>query len=163
VPSDSKGVVALIRHLVVRALASRLSVACVALVFGTTGSARVMDAHAMSSHASHHASQSHHIIAVAATDVAASQAADPHAGHHMGSTAHDADEPADGEEQSSAECTCVGPCQGGTPPPVSRQVEYTIAAAEVGFEPPVARTVLFVRRDPTSHLLPLPNAPPARV
>jgi hypothetical protein len=147
-----------IRHLVVRTLASRMSVACVALLFATMGGARRMDAHAMTGHGSHFG----HIIAQSETVVSHD---DPsaHAGHHGAAAQVDAEPSQDAEEPSSEECTCVGPCQGGTAPNVTQPTEYVVATHEVQSAPQVARTVHRVYRDSTSHLLPLPNAPPVRV
>ncbi len=153
----------MIRYLVVRTLASRMSVACVALLFATMGGARTMDAHALAGHGSHFG----HIIAdsevVVSHDVHAS-----HAGHHPAASDASGDDrrgsdAGSEQEPSSSECTCVGPCQGGTAPNVTRPTSYVVATHEVDLAPQVARTVHRVHRDPTSHLLPLPNAPPARV
>jgi len=148
-----------IRHLVVRTLTSRMSVACVALLFATMGGARRMDAHALAGHGSHFG----HIIAQSEAVVSQDDHGS-HAGHH-GTTSHEADagQQQDQQEQSSEECTCVGPCQGGTPPNVTQPTSHLVATHVVDSAPQVARTVHRVYRDPTSHLLPLPNAPPARV
>jgi hypothetical protein len=151
-------VLAVIRHLVVRTITSRMSVACVALLFTTMGGARRMDAHALSGHGSHFG----HIIAQSEPVVSHDHSA--HAGHHgAASDEVDAEQSQPPEEQSSEECTCVGPCQGGTPPNVTQPTAYVAATHEVASAPHVARTVHRVYHDPTSHLLPLPNAPPARV
>jgi hypothetical protein len=144
-----------------------MGVACVALLFATMGGARRMDAHAMTGHGSHFG----HIIAQGEA-VVSDDDHSAHAGHH-GAAAHTGshtashevvDEPSqEAEEPSSGECTCVGPCQGGTPPNVTQPTSYVVATHEIESAPHVARTVHRVYRDPTSHLLPLPTAPPARV
>lgn len=129
-----------------RPLAHRLAVACIALVFMTMGGAPSMD---HSTHVGHHASTEQ---ASASHDGAGS-----HAGHHAA--------PAEqGEEESpAAECTCVGPCQGGTAPSESRTTSYVVAIGEIRQVRSVAQAVRILDRDPTSHLLPFPNPPPSRV
>jgi hypothetical protein len=148
----------LIRHLVVRSGASRVSVACVAIVFATLGGVGGMDAHVLSSHGAHFG----HII-TGSERVGPQDAQDPHAGH-VGHHAAAAGADESGEQQQpSGECTCVGPCQGGTAPSITRGVEYTVATGEVRSTPQMAESARLVDRDPTSHLLPLPNGPPSRV
>jgi hypothetical protein len=138
-----------------------MSVACVALLFATMGGARRMDAHGLAGHGSHFG----HIIAQ--SDAVVSH--DDHGSHTGpdGATSQaghgERQGEQDQEEQSSEECTCVGPCQGGTPPNVTEPTSYVVATHEVDSAPQVAPKVHRVLRDPTSHLLPLPNAPPARV
>jgi len=135
-----------------------MSVACVALLFATMGGARRMDDHALAGHGSHFG----HIIAQ--TDAVVSHDDHgSHAGHHGAASERDVEQDQEQQEQSSEECTCVGPCQGGTPPNVTQPTSHLVATHVVDSAPQVARTVHRVYRDPTSHLLPLPNAPPARV
>src|SRR5688572_28914727 len=130
-----------------------MSVALVACVFMAMGGVRRMDAHSSTSHGAHFA----HIIAGAPTDVA-----DPHAGHHGASAAADHEDAP--QEEPSSECTCVGPCQGGAAPSAEGPRSFVaVAPADLGLAPQVARSTHRVYRDPTSHLLPLPNAPPAHV
>lgn len=152
----------MIRHLVARTLASRMSVASVAWMFATMGGARTMDSHALGTHGSHFG----HIIAesevVVSHDAHASHASYPAAHTHASDAAPQHDVPQD-DEPASNECTCVGPCQGGAAPNVTRPTTYVVAALEVESAPQAPRTVHRVHRDATSHLLPLPNAPPALV
>lgn len=148
----------MIRHLVARTLASRMSVACVVLLFATMGGARRMDDHALAGHGSHFG----HIIAQSEAVVSHDDHS-AHAGHHGAASEEGDAEQSQEQQQSSEECTCVGPCQGGTPPNVTQPTPYVVATHEVDSAPQVARTVHRVYHDPTSHLLPLPNAPPARV
>lgn len=131
--------------------------ACVLLAFAAMGGARGMDTHPLASHGTHFG----HIIAKAETTVSHAPA-DPHAGHHMEPSAGPTEAPTE-QEAPAGECTCVGPCQGGTAPNVTRGVEYTVATGDVRTAPQVAESIRLVDRDPTSHLLPLPNGPPARV
>ncbi|MGE0158213.1 MAG: hypothetical protein AB7T31_02305 [Gemmatimonadales bacterium] len=133
-----------------------MRVACVALLFATTGAARRMDMHALSGHGSHFGNS-----VTDAAPAASHHAHGSHAGHHQVVEQQEAGEP--GQAPQPNECTCVGPCQGGVAPNVTRPAAYVVAAQEVRSKPQVAKTLLLVRRDPTSHLLPLPNAPPARV
>jgi hypothetical protein len=136
-----------------------MSVACVALLFATMGGARRMDAHAMSGHGSHFG----HIIADGET-IVSHDVHTSHAGHHPPSSASSTDDqPESQKQESSDECSCVGPCQGGTPPNITRPTLHVVATHEVDSAPQVARIVHRVHRDATSHLLPLPNAPPALV
>jgi hypothetical protein len=138
-------------------MASRVSVACVALMFATMGGARRMDTHAMSGHGTHFGNS----ITDAAPDVS-QHSHGSHAAHHLVSSQDDG--PGDPErDQQSNECTCVGPCQNGAAPNVTRPTIHLVTAHEVDSAPQVATTVHLVRRDPTSHLLPLPTAPPSRV
>ena len=147
----------MIRHLVARTLASRTSVACVALLFATMGGARRMDSHALSGHGSHFG----HIIADSEA-IVSHEAHASHTGNHPAPADQSAEDPGQ-PEPSSPECTCVGPCQGGTPPNVTRPTIHVVVTHEVDSRLRVARTVHIVHRDPTSHLLPLPNGPPTRV
>jgi hypothetical protein len=133
-----------------------MSVAGVALMFATMGGARRMDGHALSGHGTHFGNS----IAGATPDVSSDLHAS-HAGHHVAPSEQGGGEPE--HEDTSNECTCVGPCQSGATPNTTRPTEYVVAAHEVSSAPLAARTAHRVYRDPTSHLLPLPNAPPSRV
>ena len=119
-----------------------------------------MDAHALSGHVSHFG----HAAAAAETNVSheGHHAAASPAGHHEAPVSVPAGEQ-DGSDSSSSECTCVGPCQGGTAPNVTTPFSYVAGTHEIDSAPRIARKVHRVHRDATSHLLPLPNAPPARV
>jgi hypothetical protein len=128
------------------------------LLFATMGGARRMDTHALSGHGAHFG----HIIADT-EPVVSHSAHGSHAGHHPSSSSDERAEDPGQQPESSTECTCVGPCQGGTPPNVTRPTIHVVVTHEVDSRPRVARTIHIVRRDPTSHLLPLPNGPPARV
>jgi hypothetical protein len=134
-----------------------MSVACVAIVFATLGGVGGMDTHVLSSHGAHFG----HII-TDAERLGSNETPDPHAGHAGHQAAASADEGGE-RPQPTGECTCVGPCQGGTAPNVTRGVEYTVAAGDVRSAPRVAESTRLVDHDPTSHLLPLPNGPPSRV
>ena len=136
----------------IRPWAQRLGVGCIAFVFMAMGGARGMDAHSLS-----HGSHLGHTIAVEASSVPDHGAGD-HSQHHAGPA-----DTSESEEESSTECTCVGPCQGGSAPNTTRAPSYRVVAVEVEHAPVVAKATRLFYRDPTSHLLPFPNAPPARV
>ena len=138
-----------------RPLAYRLSVGCVALMFVTMGGARGMNAHPLSSHGSHFG----HMIAVEAPSVSDHGGAD-HSRHHAGPSDASDEET---QEGSSSECTCVGPCQSGSSSNVAEAPSYQVVEAAAAEARPVAQPTRLFYRDPTAYLLPLPNAPPARV
>jgi hypothetical protein len=134
-----------------------MSVASVALLFATMGGARTTDAHVLTHHGAHFG----HIIAE--SEVVVSHAAHAsHAGHHTAAATAVEDDPQQ-EQPAPIECTCVGPCQGGAAPNITQRTTYVVAALEVASAPQAPRKVRLVHHDATSHLLPLPNAPPALV
>ena len=113
-----------------------------------------MDAHSLA-----HSSHLGHTIAVEPSSVS-DHGAEDHSRHHAGTT--EASEESS-EEESSTECMCVGPCQSGSAPNVAEAPSSRIVASDVEHVRVVAHGTRLFYRDPTSHLLPFPNAPPARV
>ncbi len=130
----------------IRLFVSRLSVACIALVFVTMGGAPGMD---HSTHVGHHASTEQ--------ESGGHHGGGSHAGHHAAPTQDS------GEQSPATECTCVGPCQGGTAPSESRTTTHQVSVGDVRQVWSVVLSDRVLDRDPTSHLLPFPNAPPSRV
>lgn len=166
-----------------RPLGMRLGSALAAVAFAATSSVTDMEAHPLSAHGLHGG-------ATLAPDVARApdRAAQAHAGHfgpgHQGHGAEgaagggaptrDAEPPSRGgraadpapashSEHSSDNCPCVGPCHGGPAPTLSAPTAAEVARVEADPEPVVPVPERLVHRDPTSYLLPLANAPPARV
>lgn len=63
---------------------------------------------------------------------------------------------------SSDRCTCVGVCQSTGTPTSAAALQARVMSDEIGYVPVVRANILPLGTKPTAHLLPLPNAPPAR-
>lgn len=79
-------------------------------------------------------------------------AARPDSAEHRSSHPH---------HDSSDECTCVGVCQGGASPSLDQPAAVVSDAPSEDIRV-VQLPVPLIRDDPTSYLVPLPNAPPLR-
>jgi hypothetical protein len=143
-----------------RRSASRLGAGVIAFVFVTMGGALGMDAHS----AAHESHPGHRMAASpeAPRGHAAHHDDGSHAVHHRAVAAAGTSDDSGGESPAT-ECTCVGPCQGGSAPSDTRTTSYEVAEGEVRTVRAAVGTARIIDRDPTAHLLPYPTAPPARV
>jgi hypothetical protein len=138
----------------IRKVARSVCAATMAVVFMTMGGGGAMSVHSAS-----HESHPGHVMAAedsGGTDHS-SHGQSAHAGHDGGATS----EPS--QQDPATECTCVGPCQGGTAPSESRSTSYEVAVGEVQKVPAAPHVARLVYRDATAHILPLPTAPPSLV
>ena len=156
-----------------RSVTSRLGAAAAALVFAATSGVTSMEAHPLSGHGPH-ATEILALelggVAEAANDAHTHHGAEqPQTSAHQGHAAHDgaSERTTHGGHSShhgsSTECTCVGPCVGGAPPTISEAAFADIVPMDTAPERVVPVPVRLIPQDPRSHLLPLPNAPPASV
>jgi hypothetical protein len=140
-----------------RPLTFRLSTLGATLAFAATGGVTGMEAHPLSAHGPHAddliamelGAPAHHAEGADEKPVATHSGLSEHSGHP--------------EHDSSGECTCVGPCQGGAPPDLAESETVEVAAGATAYTRPTAPLARLIPQDPRSYLLPLPNAPPARV
>jgi hypothetical protein len=100
-------------------------------------------------------------------DIVAMQLGVAHDGAHR-SEASGAERPDSAEHRSSHphhdssdECTCVGVCQGGASPSLDHPASLVSDAPSENIRV-VQLPIPLIRDDPTSYLVPLPNAPPLR-
>lgn len=138
----------------VHSVAPRFCAATMAVVFMTMGGGGAMSVHSAS-----HESHPGHVMATedsGGTDHS-SHGQSTHAGHDGGASS----EPS--QPDPATECTCVGPCQGGTAPSESRSTSYEVAVGDVQKAPAAPHVASLVYRDATAHILPLPTAPPSLV
>jgi hypothetical protein len=131
----------------VRSLTFRLCAACATVVFAVTGGLTGMDLHSAAVHGPH---------AEAIISLEAHPAPDHSATDRDAHSSHS-------QHGSPDECRCVGPCDGATSNTPHLPTPNEIAVGETDVLPSDVVVVLLVLEDPASYLLPLPNAPPARI
>jgi hypothetical protein len=141
---------------VVRSVAPRLGAATMAVVFLTMGGGGAKSVHS----ASHESHPGHVIAAETTASDHTSHAPDTHAAHHGGATSEKSDET---PQDPATECTCVGPCHGGTAPSEYRTTSYEVAEGEVQKVLAAPHVARIVYRNASAHILPLPTAPPSHV
>jgi hypothetical protein len=144
-----------------RPLTFRLGTALAAFVFAATGGISGMKLHplaAASEHAPAADAHAHHAGHGAEHTNALGQASA--LGRIAAPSGHEGHE---GHHPPGQECTCVGPCQGGATPSLSGPDASGLALSAPDLEPVAAAPARQIHQDPRSHILPLANAPPARV
>jgi hypothetical protein len=157
-----------------RTVTFRLGAAFAAVVFAVTSGVTSMEVHQLAAHGT-----SPDAAAVAEATPQHARAQDAHAGHHSGhggpahATDHDADDHAghgnlsgyghSGHSQhgSPDDCGCMGPCASGAPPTLADASFAAVWHGDTDHEQVVSVVERLIPQDPRSHLLPLPNAPPA--